>query len=191
MKPGGGKNKGNEYEIKVARIFTRWYLSNFSVGLKLPEGGDKPFDYFWRTAGSGAKSTVSRSAQTSFVGDITFLPDPDRLQLWIDTKNVKEVSFNTILSNNKFLVEEWYNKEIEKRDTLGVTKPVVIIFKLYKKNENYIYLKKDSTSRRKDFTVPIKYNKERLYNSYIQGQDFIITTLENFLLCVPKEMILS
>ncbi|MCP4475443.1 MAG: hypothetical protein GY821_12925, partial [Gammaproteobacteria bacterium] len=75
MKQGNQKNKGNIYEIKISRILSDWYLSNFNQTHDLPT--QKKQDFFWRTAGSGGKATVTRRGETSFVGDITFLPAPN------------------------------------------------------------------------------------------------------------------
>ena len=181
MKRGGAKRKGNGYEIKIARIFSEWYLNNFTKeanSIARRDDAVEEYDYFWRTAGSGAKATVTRRGETSFCGDITFLPNPDRLQLWIDCKDRREATFNNILTGN-FIIEKWYNEEVKKRDKLGIKKPVVIIFKLYKKKENYIY-----------------YNCRELFVGikkvdYILCRDFAIFHLEDFLRHIKKERVLK
>lgn len=179
MKPGGGKRKGNSYEIKISKILSEWYFTNFVDTSSLFCSSKKPEDYFWRTAGSGAKSTINRSSQTSFTGDITFLPAPDRLKIWIDCKSVKNVTFNTLLTE-KFLPEKWYKEEVMKMDSLEVEKPVVIIFKLYRKKENYILFS----------TADFVYMFTRSDN-LIRTLKYHIMLLDDFLYCVPKEDILK
>ena len=174
MKQGGQKAKGNSYEIKIARILTKWYCSSF-----IRKQNDKE-DWFWRTAGSGAKSTISRSAQTSFVGDITFLPDPDKLKIWIDTKDVKKATFDTLLSEGRCILLDWYRNEIGKRKRLKVNKPVVIIFKFYRKKENYILFAISDFERFAKRSI----NTIRLYKHCIM-------LLEDFLDCVAKEDIID
>lgn len=180
MKPGGGKRKGNGYEIIISKILSKWYFKNFKS--KINEMKDhklKQHDYFWRTAGSGAKSTINRSSQTSFTGDITFLPAPDKLKIWIDCKTVKTVTFDNILTK-KFLPEKWYNEEVEKMDNLEVAKPIVIIFKLYRKKENYILFS----------AADFIYMTSRSSN-LIRVLNHQVMLLEDFLYCVPKEDILG
>lgn len=167
MKQGRQKSKGNSYEIKIARILSQWY-----------EPGTKD-DLFWRTAGSGAKSTVTRRGETSFVGDITFLPKPDALQVWIDTKDRRDATFDNILSSSKFVIKEWYDEEIRKRDALKIKKPVLIIFKLYGKKENYVFYKVNSLK-------PIGS-----FDYYIDWDDFRIMNLDSFLNNVKKENIIN
>jgi hypothetical protein len=161
---GRQKGKGNSYEIIVSRILSKWYLDD----------GD---DHFWRTAGSGAKSTVTRRGETSFVGDIVFLPQPDALQVWIDAKDRKEATFDNIISDNKFCLKEWYDIEIKKRDALGVDKPVMIIFTFYRKKENYVFFHED------DFD----FNLLDCYGAYLQWTSFIVMRLDCFLENVKRE----
>ncbi|MCP4475359.1 MAG: hypothetical protein GY821_12505, partial [Gammaproteobacteria bacterium] len=148
----------------------------------------KKQDFFWRTAGSGGKATVTRRGETSFVGDITFLPAPNALKIWIDTKNVKKVSLNSVFLPNKFLPLKWYNEEIRKRNQLGIKKPVVIIFKLYKKKENYIFC------RYCDFNLDISLffkNYVILNNNKHLSGKFIVLCLDDFLKMADKKKIIE
>lgn len=169
MKKGRQKSKGNSYEIKIARILSQWY-----------EPGTKD-DLFWRTAGSGAKATVTRRGETSFVGDITFLPEPDRLQVWIDTKDRRDATFDNILSSSKFIIKEWYDEEIRKRDRLKIRKPVLIIFKLYKKKENYVFF---------DYNE-FDFSPLYCYKDYFEWGDYWMMRLDIFLQYIPKEDIID
>jgi hypothetical protein len=176
VKPGGGKRKGNGYEIKISKILSKWYVKNFK---RINEVKNK-HDYFWRTAGSGAKSTVNRSSQTSFTGDITFLPTPDRLKIWIDCKSVKNITFDNVLSG-KFLPGKWHHEEVEKMNKLGIEKPVVIIFKLYRKKENYIFYA----------TIDFKFDNLLQLKESIYHKGFSIALLKEFLKSVKKENIIK
>lgn len=178
MKQGRSKKKGNKYENKISRIFSEWYWKSKK---------NIPYeDFFWRTAGSGAKSTRQKSAQTSFTGDITFLPEPTRLLLWIDTKSVKNASFDNILSDDKFMIHEWYKNEVKKMKAIGVKKPIVIIFKFYRKKENYIFF------RNKDFAYSTLrvVAQMKTKGNYIQWKRFSIMKFEDFLRCVKDNEIL-
>lgn len=155
MKKGNSKKKGNLYEIKIARILSKWYK---------PDGKD----YFWRTAGSGAKATITKRAESPFVGDITFLPDPERLVPIIEVKNRKGVTFDNI-NTDSFLPTKFYQETIEKSKLIGINKPVWIIFKIYNYNTDYIYLNIDMR-----YTV-------KTFNFLINTKKFIICTLEEFL----------
>ncbi len=178
MKPGGGKRKGNGYEIIISKILSKWYVKNF-IPRRYRDKKERNTDFFWRTAGSGAKSTINRSSQTSFTGDITFLPAPDRLKIWIDCKDVKTITFDNILSG-KFLPERWHKEEVEKMDALGMEKPVVIIFKLYRRKENYILFS----------TADFEYMFTRSDN-LVRMLKYHVMLFEDFLYCVPKEDILE
>ncbi|GEM_PF-6288088 len=171
MKLGKSKRKGNSYEIKISRILSRWYDKNEET------------DYFWRTAGSGAKSTVTRRGETSFVGDITFLPSPDCLKIWIDTKDRKEASFNGIMQED-WVIKRWHKEETKKRDNLKLKKPVVIIFKLYRKKEDYIYFLNNN------FTFQIA-NLVKYKSIFLRYKNFYVMKLEDFLNIVERKCILA
>jgi hypothetical protein len=176
MKQGNQKKKGNLYEIKISRILSNWYR-DMNPQEQVPK---KNHDFFWRTAGSGAKSTITRRGETSFVGDITFLPNPDKLGIWIDCKSVKTITFNNLLTNT-FLPFKWYNEELEKMYNLSIIKPVVIIFKLYGKKDDYIFF------RASDF----KYFKFGLVKDTLYLEPYAVTRLNNFLQCMDREEIIN
>ncbi len=151
MKKGGSKRKGNSYEIKIARILSRWYD---------PKSKE---DLFWRTAGSGAKATRGKGAETSFFGDITFLPAPNKMAVWIDCKDRKDITFNTIMSE-KFLPYKWYKEEDKKQLDLMKATPILIVFKLYRKKEDYVF-----------------FLRELFHEPYLMGNapfPFVITTID-------------
>jgi len=58
MKPGGGKSKGNTYEIKIAKRLSRWVT-----------GKDKPL-IFWHETSSGAQATRTQDHKSKMLGDI-------------------------------------------------------------------------------------------------------------------------
>jgi len=64
MRPGGGKEKGNQYERDVCRDLTKWI-----------HGKDKPL-LFWRSTTSGGHWTTTKSAKSQ-AGDIAVIADPD------------------------------------------------------------------------------------------------------------------
>ena len=164
------KRKGNGYEIKISRILTKWYCDFFIRKRNTKE------DWFWRTAGSGAKSTRTRSARTSFVGDITFLHNPDALKIWIDCKDVKTASLDNILIGNA-APQKWYKEEKKKMKKLEIDKPIVIIFKLFRKKEDYIYFRYNDFS----YHVPrMKWKQSISYNG------FQVLKLNRFLKIVDK-----
>ncbi len=148
MIKGRQKSKGNRYEIKISRILSQWY----SPGTK--------DDLFWRTAGSGAKATVTRRGETSFCGDITYLPNPDALKVWIDCKDRKDITFDTLLRSN-CLILKWYNDEWVKQVALvKLEKPMLIIFKLPHQATDYVLFK------RSDFPSLLLYSMENMVHPY-------------------------
>lgn len=171
MRAGGGKGKGNSYEIKIARILSDWYIKNFPEEIV----GDVK-DYFWRTAGSGAKATVSRINQTSFVGDLTFLPNPERLNVVIECKDRKTASFNGLLTD-KCVLRKWFYEARGKAKLVGNTKPVLLIFKLYRKKEDYVLYKLDS--------------ELGLFGSVVIDGSLAITPLEKYLCSIENQRILK
>jgi|3_EtaG_2_1085321.scaffolds.fasta_scaffold63313_2 hypothetical protein len=186
MKPGGAKAKGNGYEIKISRILSEWYMSKFKHdSIQIAAKGAICYDFFWRTAGSGAKATITKRGESSFVGDITFLDAPNRLKVWIDSKDRKDTTFDNILTG-KFVVEKWYYDEIKKRDSLGLDKNILIIFKLYRKSEDYVffpYIDYDYyLEGRTNFFIP---------SSSIFYHGFCIAHLKDFLNNVKKNEILD
>lgn len=168
VKKGMGKRKGNSYEIKISRILSKWYSGNF-VHVE---------DFFWRTAGSGAKATRGKSAETSFFGDITYLPNPDALNVWIDCKDRKDITFNNILTD-RFLPYVWYRDEVKKAEALGIySRPILIIFKIYRKKENYVFFNYDEFK-------PLTFFEEGSPSLFIrtgtEGEVYCVLEIEEFL----------
>lgn len=64
------KARGNEFELKIAKLFSRWW--NPSLQKK---------DYFWRTAGSGCVATIRN--QQCMQGDVIPV-DPEVVDLFVD-----------------------------------------------------------------------------------------------------------
>lgn len=175
MKQGNQKKKGNSYEIKIAKILSKWCVNQEFIE---PFDNTVNKDYFWRTAGSGAKATRGKGAATSFYGDLTYLPDPEALKVWIDCKSVKTVSFNNILTDN-FLPYRWYNEEKKKQIDMKISKPIFIVFKLYGKKEDYVLY------NIREFSL--------LGNKldHVQYKNFSIMKLNIFLSIVKKEKLVA
>lgn len=182
MKKGRSKSKGNKYELKIARKFSRWYSPH-----------DKD-DYFWRTAGSGAKATITKRAEPSFVGDIYFTPNPDLLLPVLEVKDRKKVTFNNV-NTEAFLPTVYYKETVEKAKELGIDRPVWIIFKIHRHETDYIYLNK------KAWEIPWKTDppypsineviKPAYLNFALSTKEFIILALEEFLSVIPRVFILG
>ncbi len=176
MHQGNSKSKGNKYELTISRILTKWYDSKTEK------------DLFWRTSGSGARSTRGKSPDTAFVGDITFLPKPYDIKVWIDCKDRKDVTFNDLLSQDKKpILLKWYETEEEKRDTLMLFDlKILIIFKLYRKKENYVFFYND------DFIdVALTPSHIGRPDKAVKWNGFSITRLDNFLKEVKKKEIVK
>lgn len=168
MRQGNSKTKGNRYELTISRILTKWYT------------GNNKEDMFWRTAGSGAKSTRTKKGTSSFVGDITLLTNPNSLRVWIDCKDRKDVSFNDLLLGKRPILLKWYENEEDKRDELKLFDlKILIIFKLYRKKENYVFFANE------DFDFCLHIDKKILWN------EFIIAGLDDFLKEVKKKEIVK
>ena len=177
-----GKPKGNKYEIIISRILSKWYANSF-----VRKRNEKE-DYFWRTAGSGAKATRGKGAETSFFGDITFLPAPDALQVWIDCKSVKTLTFNSILTDS-FLPYRWYGDEcLKQMDILGnVQKPILIIFNRYRETPktNYVFFNLGK------FEPLKRAPKEELLVLERDGLNYAVMKLPYFLNSIDREDIVN
>lgn len=178
MKQGKSLGKGHKYEIKISRVFSRWYRPNDNT------------DHFWRTAASGAKATLTRKAETPFVGDITFLPNPNSLLPILEVKDRKTVTFNNI-NTKTFLPTVYYEETVEKAKKIGIGKPVWIIFKIYHFETDYIYLNKATWE-----TDPLYPSISRIicpeyFDFFLSTQKFTIVTLKEFLTTIPRTFILG
>lgn len=58
MKKGGGKNKGSEFERKICKALSAWYSDG------------EHDDLCWRSAGSGARGTTTKTKTAGYHGDI-------------------------------------------------------------------------------------------------------------------------
>lgn len=171
------KNKGNRYEIKIARMFSRWYQPNDDI------------EYFWRTAGSGAKATITKRAETPFIGDITFLPSPNLLLPVLEVKNNKKVTFDNV-NTEAFLPTVYYKETVEKARKIGVDKPAWIIFKLHRFETDYIYLDREQWFKYY-CSDDIPYPPHDFDSFCINTEKFMVCTLREFLEKMPKGIILG
>lgn len=168
MQQKNSKSKGNRYELTISKILTKWYDPKTEK------------DLFWRTSGSGARCTRGKSPDTPFQGDITFLPKPNNIKVWIDCKDRKDVTFNDLLLGKKPMLLKWYEAEEDKRDDLKLFDlTILIIFKLYRKKENYVFFCDEA------FNFSFHIDKEILWNG------FIIARLDDFLKEVKKKDIIA
>ncbi len=172
MKQGRGKSKGNRYELTISRILTKWYDPKTEK------------DLFWRTSGSGARCTRGKSPDTPFQGDITYLPNPNAIKVWIDCKDRKDVTFNDLLLGKRPMLLKWYESEEDKRDDLKLFDlKILIIFKLYRKKENYVFFANE------DFDI--LYNDMIRNDQIIKWNGFTIVRLDDFLKEVDKKEIVK
>jgi len=127
MKSGGGKNKGSSFERKVCRILTKWI-----TGKEHPE-------IFWRSASSGAKSTMDsiKGTATDMHGDIMAVNEEG---FWFTSKFLIECKFYKDVDIGKFLtgsgkLRDWWNQACE--DGAKANKIPLLIFK---RNGSPIYI---------------------------------------------------
>lgn len=128
MIKGRGKQKGNRYEIKISRILSKWYK-------------DDGKDYFYRTAGSGARATILKKNESPFVGDITFLINPDGLIPIIECKDRKEITFDNV-STKKFKPFQYWDEVKTNCKKLNIEKPIWVIFKIHNFADDFICVHK-------------------------------------------------
>lgn len=125
MRKGGGKNKGSEFERKIAKKLSLWWTE------------EKRDDIFWLTAGSGARATVraKNGVETKYqYGDISFI-DPEGKSLvdyfLIELKTgYPDLGIMLLIDGkqkNPVLVKWWNKAENEKE--FGKRKATILIIK--------------------------------------------------------------
>jgi len=119
MKAGGGRQKGFGYEIEVSRVLSKWVT-----------GKEKP-DIFWRSAGSGAKSSVERikGHETYSDGDIASIHERGDFftkKFFIECKRYKEAEILISFFTGKGKVYEWWDKCVEQASS-AFKQPILII----------------------------------------------------------------
>lgn len=167
MKKGRGKQKGNRYEIKISGLLSKWYK-------------DDGKDYFWRTAGSGARATVLKKNESPFVGDITFLINPDGLIPIIECKDRKEITFDNV-STKKFKPFQYWDEVKTNCRKLNIEKPVWVIFKIHNFADDFLCIEQGDfetfTCNEFKGLATIMYD----FDYIVSSQHFIIVKLEEFL----------
>lgn len=122
MKRGGGKAKGNGYEISICRKLSEWLT------------GEQNPPVFWRTASSGAPATTLRKKgmkSNSMDGDIAGLTE-EAVQItngcFFECKSYASWNIETLICpDKKNTIADWWKKLIEESGQVG--KIPVLIFK--------------------------------------------------------------
>jgi hypothetical protein len=122
MKRGGGKNKGNSYEINICRKLSEWLT-----------GSQNP-PVFWRSASSGAPGTLLRRKgmkSNSMDGDIAGLTDEAvRItnKVFFECKSYASWNIETLICpDKKNTISDWWKKLV--LEAYEVNKIPVLIFK--------------------------------------------------------------
>lgn len=172
MKPGGGGNKGRQFERDVARILSLWWSN----------GEDE--DCFWRTDSSGARATTRRKKGKplpSNAGDIK--NETESAKKFSDTFFIevkrgynKRIDILDILDKpkKKNILLDWFHKAEDECHGAGKKFPIII----FKRNHGEICVIFDSC-------IGNTMYANSLYGSYIYIEDIpnslCITSLKNFL----------
>lgn len=100
MKPGGGKQKGSEYERRICKQLSLW-LSK-----------EKREDLFWRSAMSGGRATVARKrgkklkAQAGDISSVEAISSKFINQFYIECKDIGKLYINlAVLKRKGFLID--------------------------------------------------------------------------------------
>ena len=104
MKPGGGKQKGSQFERDICKDLSLW-ISN-----------DKRDDLFWRSAMSGGRATIGyksgikRKAQTGDISSITKLGNKLTRKFIIECKSYEDLEIPQTLLKGKGKLHEFWTK---------------------------------------------------------------------------------
>jgi len=112
-KPGRGKGKGSAFEREIAKDISLW----------LTDG--KRNDCIWRTAGSGAKSTVTNS--DTMIGDLMAIRKEATnffSRINVELKHYADLNFLGI-NNKNFKLEDWW-KQVDGDSKRSNTIPLLI-----------------------------------------------------------------
>lgn len=125
MRKGGGKNKGSEFERKIAKKLSLWWTE-----------GNRD-DIFWLTSGSGARATVraKKNIKTKYqYGDISFT-DPlgksliDYFLIELKT-GYPDLGIMLLIDGKQKspVLVKWWNKAKEEKE-FGKRKAVLLVIK--------------------------------------------------------------
>lgn len=161
MRPGGGRDKGNAFERKVAKILTD------SWGVK-----------FVRTPNSGAFHQLAPA-------DI--IPEDkkcwDNFNFHLELKCREGWNLSQLLTSKDCVILQWYNDEVAKqvasRGDKFYEKQLLLIFSK-NRDDIYVMYKNDFISLTPEF-----FNKKIIFQH--EKTSFTIITLKEFLKIVTKE----
>lgn len=179
-----GKRKGNQYEIIVARLLTKWFDPTAEM------------DLFWRSASSGAVATMARKAgkESNQHGDIKATADTSMVitdKLFIECKSYRDIDlFPVICTDKKSIILGWWEKLLYES---GVAHKIPVL--IFKKNgsTNFIMIQDTFVSKL------IGYGSSLLLSGFIRFDVCVdgglmgvsIYRLDDFLKAVdPENMIL-
>jgi hypothetical protein len=100
VKPGKGKQKGNAFEIVVAKELGDWFYDNRNA--------------LWRQQDSGARATLWGGGDGPWPGDVApVLPVAMNFPLCVECKDRKQWTFDDVLRKGKHShLLEWYDKAV-------------------------------------------------------------------------------
>lgn len=155
MKPGGGKQKGSNFEREICKKLSLW----------VSEG--KRDDLYWRSAMSGGRATVrSKVGKTTInqLGDITAVdplgfPLTDKFVL--ECKSYKSLSWESFVYGKGFIWETW---EIVKKISYANSRRPFLILK----------------QNKKDVVVAFDYNTIGRLKDYLATYPFLETPYIGF-----------
>jgi len=174
MRPGGGKNKGSDFERLICRRLSKWIQ-----GSELPE-------LFWRSASSGAKATMDhrRGKIAKMYGDIIAI---DEKSYWfgdlfvIECKFYKEFDFGKMLQK-KGKILEWWEQVCRDAELAGK-----FPFLIFKRNQYPIYVMYNL--RIEEIINDLNYSRFK-FDFYVQWSYYsTISLLEDWLNFLDPEML--
>ncbi len=173
MKPGAGKQKGNEFERLICRMLTEWIT-----------GKQKP-EIFWRSASSGAKATQDAKSgnKSKMGGDIVSVSNEGA---WftnafsIECKFYKEFKIESLLEG-KGIIKDWWAQCCG--DAYREKKCPFLVFK---KNRSPIYLAYEIPEVMRTFALGmrspfIEFRNVKIHNDSLYSNGFDICLFEDWL----------
>jgi hypothetical protein len=197
-----GQKKGSAFERKMCKVLSRWY----SRGMKGRKG--ERDDIFWRTDGSGARATcrMKKGLSTSnSCGDVATLSGSGRRFIRLCMIELKKgytakknqirnesVSITNLvdsqLKNKKKepILLRWVKKAIKEAEEHNRKHPI-IIFQRDRKEPCIVIQRHTFQMLTKNFRRFINSNDGTLLWVQIQGLDFLVFPLSNFLWWCPPQ----
>lgn len=116
MKKGGGKRKGNSFEIKICKALSLLWSNRAQA------------DLCWRATTSGGKGTITRTSNRAYHGDIAATSpeiEPLLAKFCFELKHYKDIDYtHTIRGCNSKVITFW--KQAFRSATLSKRIPVLI-----------------------------------------------------------------